>query len=78
MLLSGLLYIINVSVLLYYLPSVKIIYKFLYYIIFLYFFIDGSIKGRFRKMFYSTKNKQLLFFKNNHDKYIDNINHVNK
>lgn len=78
MLLSGLLYIITVSILLYYLPSVKFIYKFLYYIIFLYFFIDGSVKGRFRKMFYSTNNNQLLFLKNTHDKYIDNIKHVNK
>jgi len=74
MLLSGILYVVNVSVLLYYLKSVKFIYKAAYYIVFMFFFIDGIVKGRVRTMYYSTKNKQLLLLKNIHDKYVKVFN----
>jgi hypothetical protein len=70
MLMSGLLYVINVIILLYYLTSVKIIYKIVYFIIFLYFFIDGIVKGRIKTRYYSTENKQALLLKNIYDKYI--------
>jgi len=73
MVLSGILYVVNVSILLYYLKPAKIIYKIIYFALFLYLFIDGSIKGRLQTMHYSTKNKQLLFLKNAHDNYIDKL-----
>jgi hypothetical protein len=71
MILSGILYVITVSVILYYLKSVKLIYKILYFIIFMFFFIDGSLKGRVKTLYYSTKNKQLLFLKKSYHKYVE-------
>lgn len=70
---SGILYIINVSVLLYYLKSVKLVYKAIYYILFLFLFFDGMIKGRLKTMYYSIKNKNLAFCKKMYDEYVNII-----
>jgi len=67
---SGILYIINVSVLLYYLKSVKLIYKVIYYIVFLFLFFDAMIKGRVKTLYYSIKNKNLAFCKKMHHAYV--------
>ena len=68
--LSGILYLINVTVVLYYLKSVKLIYKAIYYIIFLFLFFDAMIKGRIKTLYYSIKNKNLLFLKKIYHAYV--------
>jgi len=62
---SGLLYILNVTIVLYYLTSVKLIYKILYFIIFLFLFTHEN-----KSKYYSTKNKNLLLLQNIYDKYV--------
>jgi len=70
MYITGILFIINCFILLYWLPSVKIYYKLLYAMFVLYFFIHGIIHNIYNINYYSTKNKQSLFIKNLHDKYV--------
>lgn len=59
MLLSGLLYVVTVGILLYSLKSVNLLYRLGYAALFLFFFIDGIVKGRIRTLYYSVKNNQL-------------------
>lgn len=66
---SSYLYIINVIVILYYLKSVKIIYKIIYFIAFLFLFIESLFISNV--VFYSPTNKYLLFFKNIFNNYMN-------
>ena len=70
MILSGLLFLFNVIVLLYYVKPIHILYKILYYILFLYLLLDGMIMSRWFQYLYSSKNKNILFLKNLHHTYI--------
>ena len=69
---SSYLYIINVIVILYYLKSVKIIYKIIYFILFLFLFIESLFISNV--VFYSSTNKYLSFFKNIYNNYISYMN----
>jgi hypothetical protein len=68
---SSYLYIINVIIILYYLKSVKIIYKIIYFILLLFLFIESLFISKV--VFYSSNNKYLLFFKNIYNKYMNKI-----
>jgi hypothetical protein len=70
MTISGLLYIITVSILLLSLKSIHFIYKLLYFIVFLFLFVDALLKSRVGTVFYSAKkNKQLDILKTIYNKY---------
>jgi hypothetical protein len=66
---SSYLYIINVIVILYYLKSVKIIYKIIYFVLLLFLFIESLFISNV--VFYSSNNKYLLFFKNTYNHYMN-------
>jgi len=66
---SSYLYIINVIVILYYLKSVKIIYKIIYFVLLLFLFIESLFISNV--VFYSSNNKYLLFFKNIYNQYMN-------
>jgi hypothetical protein len=68
---SSYLYIINVIIILYYLKTVKIIYKIIYFILLLFLFIESLFISKV--VFYSSNNKYLLFFKNIYNKYMNKI-----
>jgi len=70
MTISGIFYIITVSILLFNLKSIHYIYKLLYLIVFLFLFFDSLIKSRLGTVFYSAKkNKQLHILKTIYNKY---------
>jgi hypothetical protein len=70
MTISGILYIITVIILLLNL-NINYIYKLLYFIVFLFLFVDSIIKGRVGTLFYSEKNnKPLHIIKQIYNKYV--------
>jgi hypothetical protein len=72
MILSGILYLITVSIVLYYAESMSIIFKILYFIIFMALFVDSLVKSRINVKHYDYfQNNQLKILKNLHDKYLE-------
>ena len=68
MTLSGILYFFTVTILLYHLKTIKVVYKVLYYVLFVLLFIY-AMRGRIGTIYYSSKNKSLLFIKNLYQKF---------
>jgi hypothetical protein len=54
--LSGILFVVTLSILLYYSKSIPIFHRTIFYIIFLVFFLHGIIKGRMNKNYYCHEN----------------------
>lgn len=65
---SGILYFFTVSILLYHLKTIKVVYKVLYYVLFVSLFVY-SIREKNRTIYYTSKNKSLLFIKNLYQKF---------
>jgi hypothetical protein len=65
---SGILYFFTVTILLYHLKPIKVVYKLLYYVLFVSLFVY-SIREKNRTIYYSSKNKSLLFIKNLYQKF---------
>ena len=61
---SGILYFFTVSILLYHLKTIKVVYKVLYYVLFV-----SLIREKNRTIYYTSKNKSLLFIKNLYQKF---------
>lgn len=65
---SGILYFFTVSILLYHLKTIKVFYKILYYFLFVSLFLY-SIREKNKTIYYTSKNKSLLFIKNLYQKF---------
>jgi hypothetical protein len=65
---SGILYFFTVTILLYHLKQIKVVYKLLYYVLFVGLFVY-SIREKNRTIYYSSANKSLLFIKNLYQKF---------
>jgi len=72
MLLSGLLYILNVNILLYFSKSLNLFSKLIYYGIFFGLFFYVYYSSKLQIQYYSTNNKLLLAIKNIYNKFITN------
>ena len=68
---SGFLYLFTVSLILYKTNAIPVIYKFLYYIIFLWLFLDGTLCTW--KKYSAKKNKNLAAFKTTYDNYLSKM-----
>jgi len=69
MFLSGLLYILNVNILLYFSKSMNLISKFIYYGVFFGLIIYVYYSSKLQIQYYSSNNKLLLAMKNEYNKY---------
>jgi len=67
MAISGILYLLTVSIVLYYLKNVPISLKIMYYIIFLFLFFKSSYESRIITKYYSKKNNQLAILEDIYD-----------
>jgi len=72
MLLSGLLYILNVNILLYFSKSLNLFSKLIYYGIFFGLFFYVYYSSKLQIQYYSSNNKLLLAIKNIYNKFITN------
>jgi hypothetical protein len=72
MFLSGLLYILNVNILLYFTKSMNLISKLIYYGIFVGLLFHVYYSSKLQIQHYSSKNKLLLAIKNIYNKFITN------
>jgi hypothetical protein len=70
--LSGLLYILNVNILLYFSKSMNLISKFIYYGIFVGLLFHVYYFTKLQIQYYSSNNKLLLAIKNIYNKFIKN------
>jgi len=69
---SGILYFFTVSYILYKTNVIPVIYKILYYIIFLLLFLHGAVFSRAKK-YSAKKNKNLAMIKTIYDNYLGKI-----
>jgi hypothetical protein len=71
MIFSGIVGIVTVGLILYSLKSVSILYRIAYLLPFLFFYIDATLKGRVKTLYYSVKNKQLDMLKRIQHSYMN-------
>jgi hypothetical protein len=70
MIISGISFVITVPIVLYYSRTIPLIIKAIYYTVFMGLFIDSSVKGRLKTMYYDdSNNKQLAYCKSLYETY---------